>query len=266
MTNVTMYDSIYPANLPHGAAAYAGYVNGEWPTYDSLISDFPGAKYLSIDVFGNASLAHCLDVESGDANNDTVLPWFKRMKQAGVPVPVIYTSASNVQAVVNILMLEGGYTRQEFLIWSAHYTGEAHICAPEICGEPAADGTQWTDNGPDSCDVSELAGYFFPWTLGESAPTPPAPPAPEPLPAPAGLNSQVIVLSAQVNVSWDEVKGATSYTVHFVQENGVVAQTMMVNGTSVGVTGLTPGWTYIVQVWANGGPVAPPHAEITVTA
>jgi hypothetical protein len=31
------------------------------------------------------------------------------------------------------------------------------------------------------------------------------------------------------------------------------------------LTGLVAGWTYNIQVWANGGPVSPPTASIKVT-
>jgi hypothetical protein len=34
---------------------------------------------------------------------------------------------------------------------------------------------------------------------------------------------------------------------------------------SVVLTGLVPGWTYNILVWANGGPVSPPHASIQVS-
>lgn len=262
MSNITMYDSISVSALPKGAAAYAGYVNGMYTTWPALVTTFQasGAKLLSIDVFGTAPLAHCLDVESGDATNSDVLAWVRRMKAAGIKVPVIYTSASNTQAVVNILMEQGGYTRQEFMVWSAHYTGTEHICAPAVCGYAAADATQWTDSGPGGCDVSACADYFFPWTLGTASPTPPATKA---LPAPTGLS--VAQSSATFGFEWDAVAGAKGYTVQLVELNGTVAQQQVVSTNAVVLSGLTVGWQYNVLVWANGGPVAPPHASIHIT-
>lgn len=272
MTNVTMYDSIYVTSLPSGGDAYAGYVNGKWATWDALVTakEKTGAKLLSIDVFGNAT-AHCLDVESGDATNADVLPWFKRMKAAGIPVPVIYTSAGNTQAVINILMLQGKYTRQEFLIWSAHYTGKEHICAPAVCGYAAADATQWTDAGPNGCDVSAAASYFFPWTLGTGTPTTPVvtapkPSGPLPYPAPTGLQQD----ETQMPLSWKPVvvdgKLIMSYTVQVLQMNGVTQEQHVVTQPSITLTGLVPGWKYKALVWANGGSVAPPHSELDFTA
>ena len=268
---VTMYDSIYIKNLPNGAAAYAGYTQGDWPTWSALVAakEKSGALLLSVDPFGTSAVSHCLDVEPGDAGNATILPWFRRMKANGVPVPVIYTSASNVQAVVNILM-DAGYTRQEFLIWAAHYTYSAHICAPAVCGYAAADGTQWSDEGPGGSDVSSLASYFFPWTLGTSpAPVPPKPtppPGPQPYPAPESVHAD----STKQPVAWTTVvadgKAVESYTVQVQQLNGVVVSEETVSTNSTVLTGLTPGWQYRVEIWPNGGPVAPSHATFEFTA
>lgn len=269
---VTMYDSIYIKNLPSGAAAYAGYTQGDWPTWSALVAakEKSGALLLSVDPFGSSPLAHCLDVEPGDAGNATVLPWFQRMKANGVPVPVIYTSASNVQAVINLLM-DAGYTRQEFLIWAAHYTYSAHICAPAVCGYAAADGTQWSDEGPGGCDVSTLASYFFPWTLGTSTPTPPpAPPVPvgpQPYPAPSSVN----IDRTRQPIFWSPVtvdgKDVESYTVQVQQLNGVVVSESVVTGANwIVLSGLVSGWMYNVLVWPNGGPVAPSHTTFAFTA
>jgi hypothetical protein len=266
---VTMYDDIYLSSLPKGAAAYAGYVNGKWSTWDALVAaKANSALLLSIDVFGTANLAHCLDVENGDATNAQIADWFKRQKAAGVPVPVIYTSAENVQNVINICMEDLHLARTEFLVWSAHYTYSAHICAQAVCGYAAADGTQWSDEGPGGCDVSSLASYFLPWTLGTApaptppAPTPPAPPGPKPLPAPEALTA----VSATTTVAWHPVAGASGYTVAVFQLNGVKVSETSVAGTSYTITGLVPGWQYNVEVWADGGPVAPPHATLGITA
>jgi hypothetical protein len=270
---VTMYDSIYIKNLPSGAAAYAGYTQGDWPTWSALVAakEHSGADLLSVDPFGTSPLAHCLDVEPGDAGNATVLPWFRRMKANGVPVPVIYTSASNVQAVVNLLMEEGKYTRSEFLVWAAHYTYSAHICAPAVCGYAAADGTQWSDEGPGGSDVSSLASYFFPWTLGTApAPTPPSPPKPPPGPQPYPAPKSVDIDHTKAALTWPAVvvdgKAVVSYTVQVEQLNGVVVSETQVDTNSIVLTGLTAGWQYRALVWPNGSPVAPPHTTFEFTA
>ncbi len=76
-------------------------------------------------------------------------------------------------------------------------------------------------------------------------------------------------------MSWQPVQGPngqkpSTYTVATFQTNGVKVDQFASGSTSTkeygaGGKGLHPGWTYRVDVWANGGPLAPPHASTTVT-
>ena len=94
-----MYDSVTLSALPKGAEAYAGYVNGAWPTY----KDLPPSKYklsIAVNVSGNA---RCLDVETGDATPEQAPAWVKSQHARGVQMPVVYTSAVFAQALVNKL-------------------------------------------------------------------------------------------------------------------------------------------------------------------
>jgi GH25 family lysozyme M1 (1,4-beta-N-acetylmuramidase) len=90
-------------------------------------------------------------------------------------------------------------------------------------------------------------------------------PAGVPYPAPTGLAAGLVSQA----VHWDEVivKGqpVASYTVEAVGLNGEVYAHETPATNSVVLTGLVHGWTYNILVWANGGPVAPPHASIKVT-
>jgi Fibronectin type III domain len=86
-----------------------------------------------------------------------------------------------------------------------------------------------------------------------------------PYPAPAGLAAGAVSLA----VSWDAVTvngtAVASYTVQAVGLNGEVYAHETPAANSVVLTGLVAGWTYNIQVWANGSPVAPPNASIKVT-
>jgi peptidoglycan hydrolase-like protein with peptidoglycan-binding domain len=86
-----------------------------------------------------------------------------------------------------------------------------------------------------------------------------------PYPAPTGLAAGAVTLA----LSWDAVTvngvAVASYTVQAVGLNGEVYVHETPTANSVVLTGLVAGWTYNIQVWANGGPVAPPHATIKVT-
>lgn len=134
------------SNLQAGMDAYAGYVAGRWPTYAQMVATFPGAKHLSISPFASVQ-ADCLDIENGDATNDQAPGWLLSWRPGNTPLPVLYTSASNIQNLVNTLAA-AGYRRSSYLIWSAHYTNTPHICGPGTCGYPQADATQWQDPGP----------------------------------------------------------------------------------------------------------------------
>jgi hypothetical protein len=156
-----MYDSIDLNTLPAGAAAYAGYVNGNWPTFTALIQRFPNAHLLSIAVQANAD-ADCLDCETGDATIQQAPGWHARQKSRGVNLPAIYTQASNLAALEGV-MHAAGIGRNEYRIWSAHYATE-HFCGPSACGYglSPADGTQWTSGALGrNLDQSILNDAFF---------------------------------------------------------------------------------------------------------
>jgi peptidoglycan hydrolase-like protein with peptidoglycan-binding domain len=71
---------------------------------------------------------------------------------------MIYTSAGDMQAVINA-MSAAGITRSQYYLWSAHWIGQ-HICSPASCGFPSADGTQYASNNSYDSDV--FYAYVFP--------------------------------------------------------------------------------------------------------
>jgi hypothetical protein len=152
----TMYDSTdvntgLPVSHPE---AVAGYVNGKWPSYNGLVKRYPGAKHLSIAVNTSAD-ARCLDVETGDATPDQAPAWVRRQHARGVKRPVVYANTSTMPAVVAALEHDS-IKRDEYLVWTAHYTGVPHI-------EPGSDATQY--------ESVETAGHNYdaslcqPWFL-----------------------------------------------------------------------------------------------------
>ena len=151
MTQISMWDTIYPGplvgHIPASGDAVAGYKGGNsWPDYDQLVALFPKAYHLSIG--GRNTAARCLDVESGFAQLGDIGYWLANHAE---PNPVIYTSASNVNAVRRVLSGLG----KQALIWSAHYNFRPHICGPNTCGYPQADGTQWTDRALPGIDADQ---------------------------------------------------------------------------------------------------------------
>ena len=94
-------------------------------------------------------------------------------------------------------------------------------------------------------------------------------------PAPSGLAAQDVA-DTGFRLIWNPVKGPsgqipTGYTVQTYQGSTKVDQFSTQAGNTntaeygAGGKGLKPATQYRVNVWANGGPVAPPHASIVVT-
>ena len=164
VVTLTMYDSTNVGTLPPGADAYAGYVQGAFPTFAALKRLFAasGAHLLSIAVFASGD-ADCLDIEPEDATIAQAPGWVKRQLARGAHRPCLYTSVSNMDALVATLG-GAGISRAEVRLWSAHYEQGKHICGPGTCGltRHPCDGTQWTDAALGrSLDESILLSDFF---------------------------------------------------------------------------------------------------------
>jgi hypothetical protein len=159
---IQMLDSIDVSLLPAGNYAYAGYVDGHWPTYNSLKRKFPGANLLSIAVFASED-ADCLDIETGDATPSQAAAWFTRQLARGIERPCLYANAFTMREVIQVMNI-AGIDRSAVRLWSAHYGSGLHVCGPSSCGliNTVADGTQWADqfNGV-SVDQSILNDDFF---------------------------------------------------------------------------------------------------------
>jgi GH25 family lysozyme M1 (1,4-beta-N-acetylmuramidase) len=157
-----MYDSVSVSEIPASAKAVAGYVGGHWPTYNQLRLKFPKAHKLSIAIAANEN-ADCLDVEPGDAVISQAAGWVKRQKAAGARKPVVYTSLSQAQLLINTLA-RAGLPRASYRLWTAHYTDKPHRCTP-ICGlgfKSKADATQYTDKALGrNLDASLCSPAFF---------------------------------------------------------------------------------------------------------
>ena len=168
-------DAVTPALLSPGMAVYGGYYDGTFANLSAIEARFPAAVILSITPDG-ANGARCLDVEPGDARPGDCPAFFRNpshsMKPDSGTKPMIYTSAGDV-AAVNAAMSAAGIARGSYLIWSAHWIGR-HICAPNTCGYPMADGTQYASNS--RFDSSTWYTYCFP-ALAGPVPAPPPPPA-----------------------------------------------------------------------------------------
>jgi hypothetical protein len=157
---MTMYDGVDAGTVPAGAAIYAGYVDGEWQSYDALVAKFPGALHVSICVT-SADSARALDVESGDATPEEAPGWAARMRAAGNPYPVVYMDESNWPAVKAAFSSQGVAAP---LYWVAAYVSDPSTVPAIPSGAIAV---QYYDYG--GYDASAAADY---WPGLDAAPSP----------------------------------------------------------------------------------------------
>lgn len=143
---ILMFDDTDVSLLPAGYDAYAAYADGAFANFEAVRARFPHAIVLAIDVLATNLVADVLDVEPGDASNSAAVPWVKGKINAKSKLIILYTSVSNVDALVQVLH-NAGISRDQYKIWSAHYGAGAHICGPQTCGLASwtCDGTQFTD-------------------------------------------------------------------------------------------------------------------------
>lgn len=134
----TMLDTVEPSQL-RGLifAAWAGYVGGQWPTFNELDHLYPARKHLSVAI--NASeKARGLDVERGDATPGEAPSWFHNVADHNEGKPVFYGDEENLLAFEETLR-DAGILRADYYVWKAHYTNSPHI-------EAGSDATQWTEH------------------------------------------------------------------------------------------------------------------------
>jgi hypothetical protein len=155
---MTMYDGVDAASVPSGAAIYAGYVDGEWKSFDALVAEYPSALHVSICVTSSDS-ARVLDVESGDATPDEAPGWASAQRAGGNPYPVVYMSESNWSAVKTAFSNQGVAAP---LYWVADYVDDPST-VPSI--PDGAIALQYYDYG--GYDASVAADY---WPGLDSAP------------------------------------------------------------------------------------------------
>jgi hypothetical protein len=172
---IGMFDTAFNDQFPAGAAAYAGYVDGQLgdqPNYAHVVSTYPSAQHLSVALFADHD-ADCLDVEDGASAPGDIPGWHARQKARGIGRPVVYASASTMEDEVLQVLSGACIGLASVRLWTAHYAGE-HICGPGSCGQLSvpADGTQWTSSAMGrTLDQSLLLDSFF------APPAPASPPA-----------------------------------------------------------------------------------------
>lgn len=200
-------DSLDIAAMASHLPVYGGYNAGHWDNWAALIAwtkvHSPGAHLVSITPFVTGG-SWCLDIEPGDAVAADA-PAFFRVDHAGHAKPIFYTSAGDLQAVINYLS-RAGISRDRYYLWSAHWIGQ-HLCGPKVCGYPACDATQYRSTRTYDQDI--FSSYMF------GAAPPPPPPNPHPtlaLTNPLTTGTPVKTAQERLNV-WHNAKPSTNAAV-----------------------------------------------------
>lgn len=125
-------------------------------------------------------------------------------------------------------------------------------------GTGTGTGTTGTGTGTGTTGTGTGGGTY----TGTPAP-PVTPPAKWQYPAPQNLSASGAG-AGKIRVSWAPVVGPqgqipSNYTVAYGRTSGAHTWENLVSGTSTTLT-TQNGMTEYIEVWANGGPVAPPHA------
>jgi len=193
-----MYDSVNIDNLPTNGDAYAGYVGGNWPTYGPLTKKFPGKPIVSIAVNATED-AQVLDVEQGDATAADVPAWLSRQRKNGRKRPTVYTSRSNMGAVIAALDA-AKVAHPDF--WIADWTGAPHAV-------PGAVAVQYLSN--DKFDETVITDAHWPEVALKPTPKPEPKPEPhndkEPVLRPGATGNEVKEVQQKLGVKVDGIYG-----------------------------------------------------------
>jgi hypothetical protein len=162
---VDEWRSIVPEPIDY-KGSIGSYGNGTFANSTVAKEAFPSARHVIYDVNGSQPEDDILDIEPRDDVPTDAGRWARAHDASQgphtLPHAALYESASTVSAVVSN-MLDAGYARDEFLIHSAHYGHGPHICGPDTCGFPQADGTQYADTGTkgQNTDLNLFMPHFF---------------------------------------------------------------------------------------------------------
>jgi hypothetical protein len=153
-----MYDACNPLRVPIGAQLVAGYIFGNcaWPDY--AWARWPNARHVRIATVASLNDGQVLDVERSDATPDDAPGWCARARLRG-QVPTVYTSASQVQAVLDACKL---HAVPAPLLWVAQWDDIA-----ELPGNAIA--KQYRNDNAAGFDTSVVADH---WPGVDPAPQP----------------------------------------------------------------------------------------------
>jgi hypothetical protein len=168
-----MADSCSASALPAGLPAYAGYVDGRWPSFYAIVPRF-GKVAHCVSITTQHNNARIIDCELGDATPETAARWLvdrvptglggrwsaQFARQTGVTAtwrPGVYFAAANRAAVLAAIKAESpGLVRSSFVLWEADWTGHPSARLPE-----GIDAQQYLNDADANVDYSSCGPNMF---------------------------------------------------------------------------------------------------------
>lgn len=157
-----MYDAIDASLLPTDGDLYAGYVDGNWPSYDAIKARFPGKLVVGIATNPNTNNGTIGDGPPDNGAWPAWINWVKMRRAAGVD-PTMYTDQSLWTTGIGFFQ-QAGVAEPHW--WVANYDGNPTIAASAVAKQFASN---------NDYDTSSVRPY---WPGVDPAPVPPKPPVP----------------------------------------------------------------------------------------
>jgi hypothetical protein len=162
-----------PAAVMQAPALLAYVAGNSWLTYGPYAAarpDLAQKGWIVSTTLTCLGRARCYDIEPGGGQNRNI-GVFMRNADRSHGLPILYTFASNVAAMVAAAASFGYHQGRDYYVLAAHPNTShgRHLCAPSLCGFPKADGTQYDFAG--AIDRSILSDYMLPQPKPPPAPT-----------------------------------------------------------------------------------------------
>lgn len=122
-----MYDGVRASLVPPDGGAYAGYIDGNYQSYNQMVALYPGVYHIPITVLGANLDARVADIELGDLTPYTGARWAKLKLQYRKGRPTLYCSTSLYDPVASALKGFGLAFGTDVDWWEAHYDGVARL-------------------------------------------------------------------------------------------------------------------------------------------
>lgn len=171
------------------ASVVLGYSGGNsWPTfrpYQQARPDLDRANRVIPVTLSCTAFGHMYDIEDHGGQNRNIGVFMHNAKNVWKTperwgLPWLYTFASNVAAMIDAARSFGYEQGRDYYILAAHPNSRfgRHICHPDGCGFPKADGTQYLF--ASAYDESVINDYMVGVHAHTPVPAPtPKPPVPE---------------------------------------------------------------------------------------